>query len=81
METVLNGDYDGDRKTDIAIFRPSNGVWYIVQTSYILSNGTTESRPWNVSLGEGTDILVPADYNGDQKADVAFFRPLTCPGI
>ena len=58
------GDYNGDGKTDIAIFRPSTGTWYV--------NGQPQ-----VNWGTSGDIPVPGDYNGDGKTDIAVFRPST----
>ena len=62
-------DYDGDDKTDLSIFRPAPGQWWINRSS----TGVT----FAATFGSSTDKMVPADYTGDQKADIAFFRPST----
>ena len=62
-------DFDGDRKTDISIFRPSLGQWWFLRSS--------NNSNYALQFGNSTDKLVPADYTGDGKADVAIFRPST----
>jgi len=58
-------DFNGDRRTDYGVFRPSNASWWIQSLS--------SSNP-TFKFGRPGDKPVPADYNGDTKVDPAYYR-------
>jgi hypothetical protein len=55
-------DFDGNGSSNVSVFRPSNGRWYIKGVG---------SYTW----GTVGDIPINGDYNGDGKTDVAVWRP------
>jgi FtsP/CotA-like multicopper oxidase with cupredoxin domain len=63
----FNADFDGDGRTDIAVFRPGTGDWEI-RPSY-------NQTPYTLNYGSTGDQLVPGDYDGDGRSDLAVFRP------
>jgi C1A family cysteine protease len=59
---LSEGDYDGDGRSDPAIFRNSTGLWAV--------RGVTRTH-----FGSVNDSPVSGDYNGDGTTDIAIFRP------
>lgn len=59
-------DFDGDGRTDLSVFRPSDGTWYVMQS------GSNTFRA--TQFGTSGDKIVPGDYDGDGRTDFAVFR-------
>jgi hypothetical protein len=67
-DQAVQGDYDGDGKTDFSIYRSgTTAEWWITRSS----NGSY----YSVTHGTRGDRAVPGDYDGDGKTDTALFRP------
>jgi subtilisin-like proprotein convertase family protein len=64
-------DFDGDGRTDLSVFRGSEGNWYL--------NRSTAGFGV-INFGVSSDVITPGDIDGDGKTDEAVFRPSATVG-
>lgn len=62
-------DFDGDGKTDVAVYYPASGLWSV----FLMGSGTIT----NVIVGGGNYLPAPGDYDGDHKTDFVVFDSTT----
>jgi parallel beta-helix repeat protein len=66
-------DLDGDGRTELVVFRPSNGTWYVSYSS----RGYSATAPGVFAWGSPGDVPISGDFDGDTWADPTVFRPGT----
>lgn len=60
-------DFDGDGKSDTAVFKSSTNTWFVRDSSTY----NKRAHPWGLPPG---DKPVIGDFDGDRKTDLAVFR-------
>ncbi len=64
-------DFDGDGVSDLSVFRPSEGNWYMDLSGSVPAGISSLNV---VHWGAAGDSLVPGDYDNDGKTDFAVWR-------
>ena len=71
-------DYDGVGRDEFAIYRPSTGQFFILNTPNAANPATWTLRTVTLNLPGGpnvNDVPVSEDYDGNGKADPTVYRP------
>jgi alpha-tubulin suppressor-like RCC1 family protein len=65
-------EFEGDLATDVSVYRPSTGQWFVLRSSTLFTTGMPV-----VTFGQEGDVPLMGDFDGDSKRDVAVYRPTT----
>jgi uncharacterized delta-60 repeat protein len=65
----VTADFDADGRTDVAVYRPSTGVWYVIDPRTL--------RQAAYQWGAFDYVPVPGDFDGDGRTELAVWRPGT----
>jgi len=77
-DVAAPADYDGLGRDEFAIYRPSTGQFFILNTPSDTNTATWTLRTVTMNLPGGpsvNDVPVSEDYEGNGKADPTVYRP------
>jgi Peptidase family M23 len=76
---LLVGDFSGDGYSDLCLYQPSTGNWYVAynQGGYFQqSDGPGTGGAWLTGWGSGSGYIpLVGDFSGDGVADIALYYP------
>jgi hypothetical protein len=62
-------DFDADNRSEIGVYRPSTGAWYLLKSASAFTAGA------GYAWGAPGDLPQLGDFDGDGKADITVYRP------
>jgi hypothetical protein len=76
QDILVVGDWNGDGKTELGVYRASTGVWYLDYNGNGAWDGCTTDKCFSFG-GDSTDKPVVGDWNGDGKTKIGVYRAST----
>ena len=74
-DVPVTGDWDGDSKTEIGVFRNSTRQWLLDYNGNGILDGAPTDKMYRFGLS--TDVPVTGDWDGNGKTEIGVFRNST----